>query len=265
MSTPSPKTSLDWFLGIWQQAKTLNFTPIEWNIKECDWINEKDTENAARLYGIDSETYRAEFLGEIPERRGLVWNNQYIDGRVPDKPCALVDPRDTNRYPPPAPHKQTHWTIGLDWGYTHPTVITAWEKQCEIVYLRDCRIRREESFTEIRQEIMNDYPQVPVYADAASPGEIHDLRAMGQFVTPVIFSKDKAELINHGLIKIPDPKIDKRYYTFVQQMKHYSYDEKTEKPTKRNDDCVDSMLCGMMGYMRDNRGLFTIVGARRPS
>jgi hypothetical protein len=223
------------------------------------------------MYGIDSETYHTEYLGEFAERKGRVWDSHLIDGPpTPDKPHprALVDPKNQDEYPQPLAPPTTEWTVGLDWGYTHPTVITAFEKQGETVFARDCRVRTQESFTEIRQEIIIDYPNVRVYADSSSPGENNDLRLMGSQLIPVIFSEEKSELINHvrwrleqGFLKIPDPTIDHKFLPLMQQMKAYHYDEKSEKPAKVNDDCVDSMLCAMKGFM--NRGIFEAIGARR--
>lgn len=200
-----------------------------------------------------------------------MWDSHLIEGPpTPEKPHprAIVDPNNQDEYPLPLAPPATEWAIGLDWGYTHPTVITAWEKQGETVFARDCRVRRQESFTEIRQEIVTDYPKVTVYADSSSPGENNDLQRMGAHVIPVIFSEEKSQLINHvrwrleqGFLKIPDPTIDRIFFPLVQQMKAYHYDEKSQKPAKINDDCVDSMLCAMKGFL--NRAIFELAGVKR--
>lgn len=271
MSTASPKVSLEWFVQTWQDADRLKFERFDWPLEECHWINQDDTARAQLMYGIDSETYRVEFLGEIAERTGRVWDSHIIDGPpTPEKPHqrAIVDPNNQDEYPLPLAPPATEWAIGLDWGYTHPTVITVWEKQGETVFARDCRVRAQESFTEIRQEIVTDHPTVTVYADSSSPGENNDLRRMGADVIPVIFSEEKSELINHvrwrleqGFLKIPDPTIDRTFFPLVQQMKAYHYDEKSQKPVKVNDDCVDSMLCAMKGF--SNTATFELRGAKR--
>ena len=271
MSTPSPNTSLEWFVQIWQDADRLKFERFELHPEECHWVNQEDTARVQLMYGIDSQTYRAEYLGEITERKGRVWDSHLIDGpSAHDKPHprAIVDPKNQDEYPLPLAPPATEWSIGLDWGYTHPTVITVWEKQGETVFARDCRVRTQESFTEIRQEIITDYPKVPVYADSSSPGENNDLRRMGAQLIPVIFSEEKSELINHvrwrleqGFLKIPDPTIEPVFQPLVQQMKAYHYDEKTQKPVKVDDDCVDSMLCAMKGFL--NRGIFELRGVTR--
>ena len=270
MSTPSPKVSLEWFVEKWQDANRLKFERHGWPLEECHWINQDDTARAQLMYGVDSETYRVEFLGEIAERTGRVWDSDLIDGpQTPEKPHprAIVDPNNQDEYSLPLAPPATEWAIGLDWGFTHPTVITAWEKQGETVFARDCRVRSQESFTEIREEIVTDYPKMPVYADSSSPGENNDLRRMGAHVIPVIFSEEKGELINHvrwrleqGFLKIPDPAIDRTFFPLVQQMKGYHYDEKSQKPVKLNDDCVDSMLCAMKGFAF--RATFYVVGAK---
>jgi len=256
MSTASPKVSLAWFLHIWQNAEELGFKRYEWPPEECHWLHGKEAEFAKKL--VDSETYKIEWLGEIAERKGRVWDPELIRK-------ALVDIRKVEVYPRPSKPDVTEWSLGLDWGFIHPTVITVWEKQGETLYARDCRIRPETALLDIMQEIKEDFPRVPVYADASGVHENDQLQKMGVKVTSVNFGKDKDALIGHvrwrlekGLIKIPDPNPPnpdpdtlaecRKYYTLVEQMLAYSYDEKG-KPRKVNDDAVDSMLCAMKPFL----------------
>jgi hypothetical protein len=259
MSTASPKVSLDWFLRIWQHADQLHFKRFEWGIEECTWISKEDTANAALL--MDSNTFKVEFLGEIAERRGTVWDNNLINK-------ALVDPRRAEEYPLPAADPLTEKWCGLDWGYMGQSVLTFWEKQGETAYLRDCRIYTETSFTEIKQEIREDFGKYPIYPDSEAVADNEDLKKMGMKVVPVIFSKDKDFLISRirwrlekGFIKIPNPEIDdkdrgivgSKFFTLVQQMKAYHYNEKTGKPVKANDHCCDSVICAMKHVEVDHR------------
>jgi hypothetical protein len=258
--------SLDWFLNLWQNAERVAFKRFGWSRADCPWLNQDDAKKVMLLYGVDSETFKIEFEGEIGRLTGAVW-----DGKLTDEALVPFDekgelPVNKDDWPLPLGPPLTEWAIGLDWGFTHPTVITAWEKQGETVFLRDLRIRRQESFTEIRQEIRTDYPKVFVYADSSSPGENEDLRRMGATVVPVIFSEDKQELINHVRWRLENKfmKIPKTtaFEPLIRQMKAYHYDEGSPpKPVKKDDDCVDSMLCGMKPFMR--RGLITMVGAKR--
>lgn len=250
MSTASNEVNLEWFLRLWQDAKRFGFERHEWPLSECPWISEEDSASAQLM--LDSQTYRIEYLGEIGERKGRVWDSVFIDGlEGSKKPKAIVDPRKQEEYPLPQVPPLTEWAGGLDWGFTHPTVLTVGERQGETVYMRDCRIWQNESFTEIRQEIKEDYGHIPIHADSSSPGENNDLSKLGVKVIPVIFSKRKADLISHvrwrlenGFLKIPDPEVDRRFFTLVQQMKAYHYDDQG-KPVKVNDDAVDSTLCLM--------------------
>jgi hypothetical protein len=274
MSTPSPEVSQQWFINLWQNADKAQFERFEWPLEECVWITQSGDMNqisagvAAGL--LDTETYKIEYLGEIAERTGCVWDNALIDGHQEGKPRAIVDPNKSEQYPIPASRPLTEWSIGLDWGFIHPTVITAWEKQAETVYARDCRIREKTALSEIMEEIREDFGQHTIYADSAGMHENDQLRRLGLSVRPVIFSKQKDELIGHvrwrlekGLLKIPDPDIDRRFFTLIQQMKAYVYDDKG-KPRKINDDCVDSMLCGMVPFTRETPDwMFRVIGVRR--
>lgn len=82
---------------------------------------------------------------------------------------------------------------------------------------------------------------VAVWRGALSSGthENDQLMRLGLDVQPVIFSKQKDEQIGHvrwrleqGLIKIPDPDLDSRFRTLIQQMKTDNYDE-NGKPKKK--------------------------------
>jgi len=255
MSTASPKVSLGWFLHKWQNAEELGFKRYEWSPEECHWLHGEDAKLAEKL--LDSQTFRVEYRGEIIERIGRVWDPELVR-----KAC--VDPRQFKVFPLPAAKELTEWSVGLDWGFLHPTVITAWEKQGESIYARDCRIRQETLLSDIMLELKEDFGQVPIYADASGVHENDQLQRMGLKVTPVNFGKDKDALIGHvrwrlekGLIKFPDPYLKpddpdvlaecRKFYTLVQQMIAYSYDEKG-KPRKVDDDAVDSMLCGMKPF-----------------
>lgn len=242
-STASAEVNLEWFVELWQNAKALKFERYEWPESECTWINQED--NALAKLMLDSRTYAIEYEGAIAERTGRVW-----DGALIDK--ALVDPRRAEEYPQIAPDPLTEKWTALDWGFVGQAVFTFWEKQGDTTFLRDCRIWTETSYTEIKQEIKEDYGAYPIYPDSEAVGDNEDLRKMGLKVTPVIFSKDKDFLISRvrwrlekGLIKIPNPDVDSRYFTLVQQMKAYHYNEKTGKPEKVNDHCCDSIICGM--------------------
>ena len=250
VSTPSPEVNLEWFLRVWDDADRLGFKRHEWPLEECHWINKADTEQARLM--LDSQTFAIEYLGEKGERKGRVWDTELIIQ-------ACVDPRRAELYPLEQPEPLTEKAVGLDWGFIHPTVFTAWEKQGETVYARDCRIRPETALTEIMQELREDFAKAPIYADSSGTHENDQLRRLGLNVIPVVFSRDKDELIGHvrwrlerGSIKIPDPKIDSRFFTLVEQMKAYNYDEHG-KPRKVNDDAVDSMLCAMKRWLTPPR------------
>ena len=249
-STASPEINLAWFINLWQNAADLKFERFEWPQSECSWIRTEDSD-LARLM-LDSQTYAVEYEGAIAERAGRVWDSALID-----KAC--VDPHDNDRYPLANREGMTEWSVGLDWGFIHPTVMTAWERQGETLYARDCRVRAKTALIEIMQELRQDFPSYTIYADSSGAHENDQLKRLGMKVEPVIFSKHKDELIGHvrwrlekGLMKIPDPKINSRFSTLIQQMKAYNYDPRG-KPRKTNDDCVDSILCAMKPFLPQRR------------
>jgi hypothetical protein len=242
-STASPDISLEWFVRLWQNAKAMRFERFEWPQSECPWINQEETELAKLM--LDSRTFAVEYGGAIAERTGQVWGSQLVDN-------ALVNPNDQTQYPLPAEDPLTMKWTALDWGFVGQAVLTFWEKQGDTLYLRDCRIWTETSYTEIKQEIAADFGKYPIYPDSEAVADNKDLSNLGMAVYPVIFSKEKDQFISRvrwrlekGLIKIPNPEQDQRYFTLVQQMKAYHYNEKTGKPVKINDHCCDSVICAM--------------------
>jgi len=243
ISTASPDVSLEWFVRLWQNAKAMRFERFEWPQSECPWINQEDTELAKLM--LDSRTFAVEYGGQIAERSGQVWGSQLVDS-------ALVNPNDRAQYPLPAADPLTEKWTALDWGFVGQAVLTFWEKQGDTLYLRDCRIWTETSYAEIKQEIADDFGEYFIYPDSEAVADNKDLSNLGMSVRPVIFSKEKDSLISRvrwclekGLIKIPNPEQDQRYFTLVQQMKAYHYNEKTGKPVKVNDHCCDSVICAM--------------------
>jgi len=108
MSTASPKVSLGWFLRLWQEAEELGFARYEWPLEECHWIHRQDAVFAEKI--MDSQTYKIEYLGQIAERVGRVW-----DPELTRK--ALVDIRKVEVYPLPSTPDLTEWSLGLDWGF----------------------------------------------------------------------------------------------------------------------------------------------------
>ncbi len=258
-STASAEINLEWFVNLWQNAKRLKFERIEWPESECHWINKEDRELASLM--LDSQTLAVEYGGAIAERKGHVWDNQLIDD-------ALVDPRRTEEYPPVAADPLTEKWTSLDWGFIGQAVLLFWEKMGDTVYVRDCRIWTETSYTEIKQEIVEDYGKYPIYPDSEAVSDNEDLRKMGMHVNPVIFSKEKEPYISrvrwrleHKLIKIPNPDITDltqgidggKYFSLIQQLKAYHYNEKTGKPMKVNDHACDAVICGMKHLEVDHR------------
>jgi len=265
MSTPSPEVNLDWFLRLWQDSTRLGFQRHEWGMDECHWINKQDAEQAKLM--LDSETYKIEYLGEIAERTGRVWDSLLIDR-------ALTDPSAG----PPLSSDTEKWT-SLDWGFVGQAVLLFCEKQAETVYIRDCRIWSKESYTSIKQEVREQYGGYPVYPDGEAVADNEDLTNMGMRVVPVIFSKDKDFLISRvrwrleqGLLKIPNPDITnlekgidgRKYFTLVQQMKAYHYGP-SGKPAKVNDHACDALICAMKHVEQPSgRGLPITVTSATP-
>ncbi len=249
ISTASSGQSLDWFVRLWQQADMLGFKRFEWGPEECSWLDREDSELAKLM--LDSRTYAVEYEGAIAQNTGRVWDNNLID-------AACKQP-----LPPMGEGVLTEKWTSLDWGFIGMAVLTFWEKQGDTVILRDCRIWKETSYQTIKAEIKAEFGQYPIYPDSEAVADNRDLVNMGLQVRPVIFSTEKEYLISRvrwrlekGLLKLPNPEVDGKYWTLINQLKAYHYVEKTGKPEKINDHCCDSVICGMK-HVDPNRPRFT--------
>lgn len=265
-STASDEVNYDWFVDCWQNAARKRLKPFSWPQSECHWLNVQDAEDAALI--LDRDTYIVEYEGGVRPRTGAVWGD-LVDGM-------FVNPK-SETWPKMAADPLTDKFSALDWGYVGMAVFGFFEAQGDKAILRDLRIWTKESYSQIKQEIFNDYGKYPIYPDSEAASDNDDLVKMGMEVMPVVFSKYKIPLISrvrwrleNSRILAPDPdhvtdpQFSENLFTLKSQMKAYKFNPATGKPIKKNDHCCDMMICAMMKFFEDeNRSPLRLHHATR--
>jgi len=141
---------------------------------------------------------------------------------------------------------------GIDWGFSpHPTVITIIQPQrldgveYSVVLFVEGKSQQDMNVWAYRfEELAHKYKIQAFFCDASHPFNNEQLNLMNLPVVRIPFSKYKEKMVGevrrqleHQLLKIPE-----HFDKAIRQMKSYSYDPKTEKPIKENDDYCDSMM-----------------------
>lgn len=224
--------SINRWYDYWDHAATYGFRTYQWGIDQCDWISKQDLELARKM--LDPYVFDSEYLGLRVGRKGAVWKegqiitavNTAIDYNwLPDYPCVA----------------------GIDWGFAHETVVTIIQPQREysLVLHVEGKAQQDMNVWAYRlQELAHKYKIQAFYCDASHPFNNERLTQLDLPTAPIPFNKYKEKMIGevrrqleHQLIKIPE-----HFDKTIRQMKTYSYDPKTEKPLKENDDYVDSIM-----------------------
>lgn len=251
-STPNKMVHVfkDW----WDNAKKLGFVKYHQSAYDCPWIQKSTIDQFKTI--LDEATFKIEVLGEFASATGSVFDEKLIREGIIDKLPETVEVYDEKH------HKLVEQelvlvnpTVGIDWGYKHPTVVTvvAEDQLGRIYVLEDIELNRptEAQIEQVVVDMVRKY-DAEVYADSSSPFQINHMRLRllptGHGIHPVVFSRIKDRLIsnvrtfmeNHALYYIRD-----KTETLINQLIDYSYEEDTEKPKKENDDHVDSLMVAM--------------------
>jgi len=196
-----------------------------------------DVQQARRLN--DRATWEVEWECERPSVAGSVYDPALVERAV--QPVA----RD-----PALPA-----VIGVDWGYTNPTVILLAQERGEVIEVLSTEYHRRRPIT-VRVDriafLAESHRAKMVYADAAGADENAELRTLGVRVTPVSFGvhKDRGirairAALEHGRLRIA-PELRE----FIGEMKRYHYREGTEEIVKDDDHGPDALCALFRRYHR---------------
>ena len=243
-STPNEMFGI--FRRYWEKAKEFGFTRYgPWPLTRCWWVTERQPhfiEQARKTYSVDK--FKVEIMGEFAMAKGSVFDPAAIsDAKVPS-----LEPLDDYTI-----------SMGIDWGFVHPTVITVVQTvnngQRNVLFVE---AHEQEKYSYLQDRIDQIYRQFNasvVFADSSHKGENERLRAKGINVEEVKFAGEKYTLIENmrflldkRLIKIPENERELLY-----QLGAFSYKELPSGKTsirKVDDDYVDSIMLACKSTIR---------------
>ncbi len=207
-------------------------------LRDADgYLPVSDVQQARRLN--DRATWAVEWECERPNVAGSVYDPALVERAVQP---VMRDPAL------PA-------VIGVDWGYTNPTVILLAQERGEVIEVLSAEYRKRQPITTRVDHIarlVEKHRARMVYADAAGADENAELRVLGVRVTPVAFGMHKARgirairaALEHGRLRIaPDLR------EFIGEMKRYHYREGTEEIVKDDDHGPDALCALFRRYHR---------------
>jgi len=240
-STPEVEHYFSKFISIYENEKDYpEWIRLNWSALDCPWKSIKEM-NEARLH-LSKAKFKAKWEG-LPsfEARGALFDTDKIRKEVRVKPeiCKFDKAKPTS--------------MGIDWGFKHPTVIAIFQEENDIKYMVYCEDWKQKPWDYIKARIIhlaNEYNVQIIHADAEDPWRMDELKKLkelqGVQINPVHFRGEKAKLqfnlqtlIEKGQIKIPET-----YSEALRQLSVYTED------TKLNDDFVDAIMLGVKSKLK---------------
>ena len=206
-------------------------------------------EYIAELEGLihqDQNYYRIYALGEPGVLENVIYRNYEIVNSWPS--CGDV-------------------YYGLDFGFNNPTALVEVVEHDSIIYIRELIYRSGMTNADVIQALNESIPKktLPIYADAAEPARIQEIRNAGYNIHPA----DKSVLDGIDAVKRRRLFIHSDSQNLIGEIRGYSYrTDKTgrvlEDPVKFRDHCMDALRYAIHSHSRDqNLGGFRIGGANR--
>jgi len=197
------------------------------------------------LINQDQNYYRIYALGEPGVLENVIYTNYEI----------------TDTWP-----KGGDLFYGLDFGFNNPTALVEVCVYDSLVYIRELLYKSgltNADLISILREILPD--GALIYADAAEPARIHEIRSAGFNIKPA----DKSVLDGIDAVKRHRLFIHQDSQNLIAEIRGYSY--RTDKdgrvledPVKFRDHCMDALRYAIHTHtLKGNRGGFHIGGANR--
>jgi hypothetical protein len=249
------------------------------------WVSRASIEDDLQLH--DSNWVRVHIDGEWGSATGTVFAFEDVQlARIDDplEPAArdLLAAQDPSKLDPWwDADAVVSWTLGIDWGFQAPTVITVWARvqpvlasayaaraagladlPADLYYLRHVEAYRQQEATFLLDRVDHLLEEFPasVYMDASHPfecvavGRIAARRARP--ATAIPFVRDKMGMVSwmNALLEKRQVRIPKRFAETLGQIAAYEWEEGKERPRKGNDDHVDSSMLGLWGHRAEMGG-----------
>lgn len=221
-----------------------------WTCYDCPWIPERNIKEAEEAY--DRNMFRIEMLGEFGSASGTVFDAETIALAIRDSMPEILmkDPKAVLK----------ELAFGVDWGFSHPGVVTVGgvdEKGVlHIIYSISRKGLAREWIDKYIPNLAGKYDPYVMYLDAENAGENKDLadklpdigtrrisfaKYKGRMISALRSRLEKGTIVIYRGIGDNDKCLEQLYaYEWMENEEGIV----TEKPEKGNDDSVDSlMLC----------------------
>jgi hypothetical protein len=235
-STPNQMFHI--FKRYWDQAESFGFRKFgPWDLHDCPWVKKDKIEHAKQTYS--ESRYLTEIMGQFTKEE-----------------AALFDPKDIDTaFSEEFQNGQGEIIAGLDWGQTHPTVLTLAHLKGEEVRVFHQAIWQDQRYTHVQEKIIELCEKVgcsTIYADSSHSGENERLEEYGLCVEKVQFSTLKDDMVENLLYLLEKRKL--KVSSELEQLKYQLSTYRRVKKTsgrasfsKVNDDCVDSLMLALWG------------------
>lgn len=236
-STPNQMFHI--FKRYWDQAESFGFLRFgPWGLANCPWVKQEKLDHAKKTYS--ESRYATEILGQFTKEAAALFNPKDIE--------RAFKVEFTNE-----PGLQVMG--GIDWGQTHPTVLTLAQQVGDKVKVFFQKSWQDQRYTHVQEQILKICQRLgctTIYADSSHSGENERLEEEGLCIEQVYFSTLKDDMIENLLFELEknNLKVSSEITELKSQMSSYRRVRKRSgrsSYSKVNDDCVDSLMLALWG------------------
>jgi len=236
-STPNQMFHI--FKRYWDLAESYGFRKFgPWGLSNCPWVRQEKIDHAKQTY--TESRYLTEILGQFTKEDAALFDPADIEAAMTEEPLNV----------------RPHGIIGgLDWGKTHPTVLTLAKRVKGEIWVFHQQQWQDQQYTHVQEQIAKICEKVncfTIYADSSHAGENERLEDEGFEVEHVYFSSVKDDMAENLLYLLEKRKL--RIGSDLEPLKHQlSIYRRVRRRSgrssfsKTNDDCVDSLMLALWG------------------
>lgn len=190
------------------------------------------------------------------------WVRRYLNGQWGAFSGQIFKDFIVNRHVVPCQNKKMQYYIaGIDWGLRHPfCILTIGISEDDKAYVVKENYGNDKTSHELSKEISElhkHYHYRRVYVDPAAADLIKQCHELGvpcgkvsDTIVKSYANNDVQNGISHvrSLLKNNCLFVDRSCFNLIKQFQSYRYDRDSEKPVKKDDDCVDSCRYGLTDF-----------------
>lgn len=264
------------FRDYWNNADEYGFVQFHWRAYDCPWISIETIELLKKRH--DSNWIRIHIDGEFGSATGTVFDFDDVE-------ATRIDSLQEDELFDEANISAT--TIGVDWGFVHPTVfvvasvldlvvreLDSIPLEAKLFYVRHVEAHTGkpdgdddvgyEQFLYGRAKTLVERYAGDFFLDSSHIFQNETVKKIasdaGRTAESIPFSRDKMTMVGwaNTLLEKKLVRIPKEYRRLLEQLSNYSWEEKQEKPIKKDDDYVDAFNLALWGFNRPQYGVVEV-------